>query len=315
MARLAPLWQAAGSYSAQLDRQLMAALWPSGGVNGGTVTATNNTMNISAAAGFAAVPLATGQGSALCRWDAPELVALSASPPSGQNRLDLVTVQVRDNAIDAGVNNDFIVTVVTGSNPGTNPPLPATPANALAIASVLVIGASANLNGAVITDLRPGALAVPLSMETMLTSVTGPAAPQSGQGEFGIAVANFAAVAGRAYRATGHILVAVSSGVGRCVSRLTSTGGVVPFASTYLVAGVSPVPPNMGQAGTAVVWARATASGNGQITLAIAGDGTAVASVGANAGRVLIEDMGPWPAGATVPTAEETGNPIELKGS
>ena len=90
----------------------------------------------------------------------------------------------------------------------------------------------------------------------MLTSVTGPAAPQSGQGEFGIAVANFAARAGHAYRATGYILVAVNSGVGRCLSRLTSTSGVVPFASTFLVAGVTPTTPNMGQAGTAVVWAR-----------------------------------------------------------
>ena len=56
----------------------------------------------------------------------------------------------------------------------------------------------------------------------------------------------------------------------------------------------------------------ATADGNGQITLAISGDGTAVAGVGANAGRVLIEDMGPWPAGATVPTADEAKQNPEL---
>ena len=38
----------------------------------------------------------------------------SLPPASGQSRLDLIVVQVRDNAIDAGANNDFIVTNVTG---------------------------------------------------------------------------------------------------------------------------------------------------------------------------------------------------------
>ena len=112
MARFEPLWQQAGSYAAQLDRMLLAALWPSGGVLGGAVTAAFNTMNVNIAAGYAAVPLQAGQGGALCRWDAAEVVTLTASPPSGQSRIDLIVCQVRDNAIDAGANNDFIFAAV-----------------------------------------------------------------------------------------------------------------------------------------------------------------------------------------------------------
>jgi hypothetical protein len=155
MARFEPLWQQAGSYAAQLDRVLIAALWPSGGVLGGAVTAVFATMNVSIAAGYAAVPLQTGQGSALCRWDAAEVVTLTASPPSGQSRIDLIVAQLRDNAIDGGPNNDFIFSAVAGTPAATNPAVPATPANALALATVTVAGAIANLNAAPVVRVSP----------------------------------------------------------------------------------------------------------------------------------------------------------------
>jgi hypothetical protein len=89
------------------------------------------------------------------------VVTLPAAPPSGQSRVDLVIAQVRDHALDAGANNDFIVTSVTGVPAASNPGVPALPTNALAIAQVLVPGAVANLNTATVTDVRPGVLTVP----------------------------------------------------------------------------------------------------------------------------------------------------------
>jgi hypothetical protein len=173
MARHQPLWQTALSYPAQNDRFLMAALWPAGAALGGVVTAVAGTMNVSVAAGSAGVPLALGEGGALCHWDAAEVVTLPAAPPAGQARDDLVIVQVRDPDIDGGANNDFIVTALTGTpaaydEVSTQPaagdvsPLvaPPVPANALALAEVRVVGGQANLNTATISDRRLLGLAV-----------------------------------------------------------------------------------------------------------------------------------------------------------
>jgi hypothetical protein len=154
MTRYAPLWQQAGSYAATLDRSLLAALWPSGGATGGVVTASATTMQVTAAPGTVAVPLQSGQGVALCRWDANEVPTLAAAPPSGQSRIDLVIVQVRDNALDAGANNDFIITNVTGVPAASAPATPATPTNAAVLAQVLVPGAVANLSTATVADRR-----------------------------------------------------------------------------------------------------------------------------------------------------------------
>jgi hypothetical protein len=119
-------------------------------------------MTVTAAAGTVAVPLQAGQGAAACVWDANEVVTLAnATHPAGQSRIDLVIVQVRDNALDAGANNDFIVTSVTGVPAASNPAVPALPTNALAIAQVLVPGAVANLSTATVTDLRGVGLSMP----------------------------------------------------------------------------------------------------------------------------------------------------------
>jgi hypothetical protein len=160
MARYAPLWQQAGSYPANIDRQLINALWPAGGCRGGVVTVVNNTMNLSIAPGKVAVPLQSGQGSALCVWDANEAVTLAAAPPSGQQRIDVLCVMVRDNQIDGGANNDWVMAVVTGVPAASNPVTPATPANAMALYRIIVVGGAANLNGAGLIDVRPGRLAV-----------------------------------------------------------------------------------------------------------------------------------------------------------
>jgi hypothetical protein len=63
-------------------------------------------------------------------------------------------VQVRDNALDSGGNNDFIFSAVTGTPAASNPAVPATPTNALVMYRILVPGGVANLNTATLTDRR-----------------------------------------------------------------------------------------------------------------------------------------------------------------
>ena len=176
MAKYPPLWNQAISYPAQLDRSLLGALWPAGGVLGGVASAVANTLQVSIAPGSVAVPLQAGQGTALCHWDAAELVTLDPGPGAGTTRVDLIVAQVRDNAIDGGPNNDWLFTVVKGT-PATmlaetreeegdeaeaeqQAVAPAVPANSLAVAQVTVPATAVNLNGVPVVDLRPGPLAV-----------------------------------------------------------------------------------------------------------------------------------------------------------
>jgi hypothetical protein len=180
--RYAPLWQQEGNYSADVDRSLFGALWPAGGASGAAPAKVAGTMTVNIPPGLVAVPLAPGQGSALCRWDSTEAVTLGPAPPSGQSRFDLIVCQVRDVVLDGGANNDFVFEVIAGApatslllrpetHPGDTPDAkpgepegpevepfaaapPATPANAYAMFTVLVPGGAANLDGATLADLR-----------------------------------------------------------------------------------------------------------------------------------------------------------------
>jgi hypothetical protein len=155
MTRLAPLWQQNGTYPAGTDRVLLGALWPVGASTGGAGSAVAGTMNVSVAAGTAAVVLSGGSNyTALCRWDAAEVVTLTAGPPTGQTRIDLVVCQVRDQVIDAGSNNDFVFAAIAGAPSSGTPAAPTVPANAYPICAVTVPANAANLNAATIVDRR-----------------------------------------------------------------------------------------------------------------------------------------------------------------
>jgi len=153
MTRLAPLWQQGNNYPAAVDRGLISALFPSGGSSGHACAISSGTMNVTVALGLTAVPLTGTNGVELCRSDATETVTLQTAPAGGQNRYDLICVQVRDAAVDAGSNNDWIVSVVTGTA-AASPAIPAVPNNAFCIAQVYVPGGVINLNTATLTDRR-----------------------------------------------------------------------------------------------------------------------------------------------------------------
>jgi hypothetical protein len=158
MTRYSPLWLQQGSYAAGVDRRLIGALYPSGGVSGCAVSAgTGMTCNV--APGSVSVPTANNTGSTLCVSDAVENVTLSAAPASGTNRYDVIVCQPRGNDLDGGANNDFIFTVVTGTAAAT-PSVPAVAAGQLALANVYVPGGSASVSAGNITDRRVGALGV-----------------------------------------------------------------------------------------------------------------------------------------------------------
>ena len=164
MARYAPLWLQGASYSAQVDRQLYAALFPAGGASGPPVTAQANTLNVNAPAGRCVVPMTTDGSAALCRWDATEVVAVNAGPAAGTSRLDLIVATVRD------ASNDFIIQVLSGQA-AASPVPPNLLANSYALCSILVPPTVANLNTATITDLRSG-LGVPRQRQFELAADT-----------------------------------------------------------------------------------------------------------------------------------------------
>jgi hypothetical protein len=159
MTRFAPLWQQGGTYPAATDRGLLGTLWPgSGKLTGTAPAAVANTMQVSIPAGSATVAMTSGgspSGSELCRWDAAEVVTSTAAPPAGQSRIDLVVLQIRDNAIDGSGFNDFIFQVLAGAPTSGTPVAPAVPLNAMAVCQYTVPGGAANLNGVTVTDTRP----------------------------------------------------------------------------------------------------------------------------------------------------------------
>lgn len=176
MTRYAPLYQQADTYTATLDRSFVGAVWPTGGLSGGVVTTVAATMTVSVAPGQVAVPMQAGQGSALCWWDAAEVVTITAAPPTGSSRIDVIVAQVRDNQLDAGSNNDFLFQAVAGTATTGTPVAPATPVRAYAVAQVLVPGNVTNLNTATVTMVA-AALQVTAAYADVASSAPPPGAP------------------------------------------------------------------------------------------------------------------------------------------
>jgi hypothetical protein len=158
--RFTPLWLQAGSYAASVDRRLIGALYPDARSSGCALTATG-AMDIQVSPGSVAVPLVGGVGSVLCVSDDVETVTLPPAPGAGVDRIDLVICQARGADIDGGANDDFLYTSVQGAPTAPPAVAPPVPANAVALGSVYLVGGSAAVDPAKITDLRPGALAVP----------------------------------------------------------------------------------------------------------------------------------------------------------
>jgi hypothetical protein len=155
--RYTPLWLQAGSYAAGVDRRLIAAIWPNPVTTGCAVT-TASAMNLNVAAGSVVVPTANNTGSTLCVSDAVEVVTLPTAPASGLNRIDVVCCTVASTDIGSGTGDAWSFTVVS-STAVASPVAPTIPAGSVAVAQVLVVGGSASISAANITDRRNPATA------------------------------------------------------------------------------------------------------------------------------------------------------------
>jgi hypothetical protein len=158
MTRLQPLWEQQGNYAASSDRRVFGTLWPNGGVIGMTPAWSGGGMVMNLSAGTAVVPDPNFNGAAyLCTSDAQEQVTLSAAPPSGSDRFDIIAVQPRD-AAQSGANNDWLFNVIQGS-PASSPVAPTVPPGQLPICQIRVTGGSATIAPGLVTDLRGAGLA------------------------------------------------------------------------------------------------------------------------------------------------------------
>ena len=156
-----PLFLQNDGPSANQHRQLLAALYRTEGVidSGLAVSERGAGANLSVdvAVGQCVVTGDTTgtQGRYLVTSDAVENVTISAADPSNP-RIDLIVVQVDDDAVDGGGQNRAQIEVVTGT-PASSPSVPATPTSALPLAQVAVAASETQIQDADITDVRDDA--------------------------------------------------------------------------------------------------------------------------------------------------------------
>jgi len=155
--RTPPSWLQNGSHPAENDRLTTQALYATTGIIGLTSLAVtqNGTPNMSVniAVGWAAIvgTSTTTQGVYVSYNDAVVNAAI-ATAPATNSRIDLVCLTVND-AYYSGSTNNIVVNVVTGTA-AASPVAPATPANSIALAQVLVGTSVTSILNANITDVR-----------------------------------------------------------------------------------------------------------------------------------------------------------------
>jgi len=155
--RTPPSWLQNGSHPAENDRLTTQALYATTGIIGSTSLAVtqNGTPNMSVniAVGWAAIvgTSTTTQGTYVSYNDAVVNAAI-ATAPATNSRIDLVCLTVND-AYYSGSTNNIVVNVVTGTA-AASPVAPATPANSIALAQVLVGTSVTSILNANITDVR-----------------------------------------------------------------------------------------------------------------------------------------------------------------
>lgn len=150
MTRYQPLLYQAGSYNAAELRHLIAATYPVQGVSGMAASVVAGTMNLQIGQGRAVVSVGGVTGmldNVLCVSDANEVVPIAAAPPSGQSRIDIVSVAPNEAALG------WTFYVAQGT-PAASPVAPSPGGGVLPVWQVLVPGGVANLNTATLTDLR-----------------------------------------------------------------------------------------------------------------------------------------------------------------
>ena len=157
-----PIWQQNRSYSARLDRSIIAYLFSEGIANlvGGDLLVTQNSLgvdnsvDVAVGSGIVTGDDETNQGNYLCRIETKINVPFTASPVAN-SRIDLLVLAVNDpvaGSVRTPANAADLLIVVGVA--GAVPVAPAIPATAIPLAQVLRTVGDTFINNAMITDVR-----------------------------------------------------------------------------------------------------------------------------------------------------------------
>jgi hypothetical protein len=177
--RTPPSWLQQGSHPAENDRLTSQAIFRQSGIIGNSSLAVSAqlspNMTVNVAAGQAAIlnNVATNAGVYICTNDDTTILAIQDANPS-LPRIDRIVLQVND-AYYTGLLNNVTFVVVAGT-PNASPSAPATPSNAISLATVAVAAGATTILNANITDTRFATS----SNWQIWTSATRPVTPSTG---------------------------------------------------------------------------------------------------------------------------------------
>lgn len=155
--RTPPSWLQNGSHPAENDRLSMQAIFATTGIIGSSSLSVGPNspvgMSVVVASGWAAIVGTTqsNMGVYTVYNDANTTLTITTANPTNP-RIDRIVATVQD-AFYSGSFNDVIFQVVAGT-PAGSPVAPATPANSISLATVLVGAAVTQINAGNITDTR-----------------------------------------------------------------------------------------------------------------------------------------------------------------
>lgn len=181
-----PVWMQNATYTASEDRLVIGAMWSAGVLHPTYLKVSPRgagaNMSVDVASGSAVVQGSAGpdQGKYLVNSTAVENVPISASPASGQSRIDILVARVRDSSV-SGASDDWVLEVIDGTPTSGAPSAPTVPASSLLLARVQVLGGSASIVSRDIRDRRVlsgsrsdhGSLSVPPSFEGQMAVASG----------------------------------------------------------------------------------------------------------------------------------------------
>jgi len=155
--RTPPSWLQQGSHPAENDRLTTQAIFTTTGIIGATsmaVTAQGSpNMTVNVAAGWAAIVGTTqsNMGTYVAYNDATTVLTITTAP-TVNSRIDRIVATVND-AYYSGSTNNVTFTVVAGTA-AASPTAPATPANSISLATILVGTNVTTITSGNITDTR-----------------------------------------------------------------------------------------------------------------------------------------------------------------